>query len=61
MKHNDTQKYGSFLKSMNTERLEGLLSKILREMRQRDSHRMKGDAIAASQTLRALRSSGKLT
>jgi hypothetical protein len=61
MKHNDTQKYGAFLKAMPTQRLEGLLSHVLREMRRRDSDHMKGDAIYSSQALRSLRSSGKLT
>jgi len=60
MKHNDTQKFGSFLKGMTTERLEGLLSKVLREMRQRDSKRMTGDAISTSQELRSLRATSSL-
>ena len=57
---NDTQKYGAFLRSQSTERLEGLLSKLLREMRTRDSEHMKNDAITTSKALRSLRSSQKI-
>lgn len=60
MKQNDTQKYGAFLRAQSTERLEGLLSKLLREMRNRDSEHMKKDAITTSQALRTLRSSQKI-
>jgi hypothetical protein len=60
MKENDTHEYGAFLQSQSTQRLEGLLSKLLREMRNRDSELMKKDAITTSQNLRSLRSSQKL-
>jgi hypothetical protein len=60
MKDNDTQKYGDYLRAQSTERLEGLLSKLLREMRNRDSEHMKKDAISTSQSLRSLRSSQKV-
>jgi hypothetical protein len=48
------------LKSFSTARLERLLPELLRELRQRDSKHMKGDAITNSRTLRALRKTGKL-
>ena len=62
MKQNDTQEYGAFLRAQSTARLESLLSKLLREMRNRDSEHMKNDAITTSKALRSLRTpSGKLT
>jgi hypothetical protein len=52
--------YTSLLKAFSTERLEGLLPVLLKELRQRDSNHMKGDAITTSRALRSLRSTGKL-
>ena len=60
MKCNDAEKYGAFLKAQSTQRLEGLLSKLLREMRIRDSEHMKSDAMTTNRALRSLESSGKL-
>jgi len=60
MKHNDTQKYGSALKALSTERLERVLSNLLQEMRRRDSQHIKDDVLASSKALRMLRSTGKL-
>jgi hypothetical protein len=48
------------LKALSTQRLEGLLPVLLKELRHRDSNHMKGDAITTSRTLRSLRSTGKL-
>jgi hypothetical protein len=61
MKTSDTEKYEVVLKGMPTHKLEHLLSKVLREMRRRDSDHIKGDAISTSQAIRSLRASGKLT
>jgi len=56
-KHQD---YTSLLKAFSTQRLEDLLPILLKELRQRDSNHIKGDAITSSRALRALRNSGKL-
>ncbi len=48
------------LKAFSTQRLEGLLPALLKELRARDSNHMKGDAITTSRALRSLRSTGKL-
>jgi hypothetical protein len=60
MNDNKSNDYTSMLKALSTERLEGLLPVLLKELRQRDSNHMKGDAITTSRTLRSLRSTGKL-
>jgi len=59
---NDEQahKYTSMFKAFSTERLEGLLPVLLKELRTRDSNHIKADAITTSRALRALRRTGKL-
>ncbi len=52
--------YAALLKAFSTERLEGLLPALLKELRHRDSNHMKGDAITTSRALRALRGTTKL-
>ena len=52
--------YSAMLKAFSTERLEGLLPVLLKELRTRDSNHMKGDAITTSRALRALRGTSKL-
>lgn len=52
--------YASLLKAFSTERLEGLLPALLKELRTRDSNHIKGDAISTSRALRALRGTTKL-
>ncbi len=52
--------YSSLLKAFSTERLEGLLPVLLKELRTRDSNHIKEDAITTSRALRALRRTGKL-
>ncbi len=56
----ETQDYSSLLKAFSTQRLEGLLPALLKELRNRDSNHIKGDAITTSRTLRALRGTTKL-
>jgi hypothetical protein len=60
MNDRETHHYGSLLKSFSTERLEGLLPALLKELRTRDSNHIKGDAITTSRALRALRGTTKL-
>jgi hypothetical protein len=60
MNDEPTHDYSSLLKAFSTERLEGLLPVLLKELRTRDSNHMKDDAINISLTLRALRRTGKL-
>jgi hypothetical protein len=60
MNNNETRDYASMLKAFSTQRLEGLLPALLKELRARDSNHMKGDAITTSRALRSLRSTGKL-
>ena len=60
MKDDHTHDYTSLLKAFSTERLEGLLPVLLKELRARDSNHIKGDAITTSRALRALRGTGKL-
>ena len=60
MNDEPTHDYSSMLKAFSTERLEGLLPVLLKELRTRDSNHMKEDAITTSRSLRALRRSGKL-
>lgn len=60
MNPQDTQDFSPLLQRITTDRLEGLLSNVLSEMRRRDSKHLQGDAITRSQSLRMLRSSGKL-
>jgi hypothetical protein len=52
--------YASMFKAFSTERLEGLLPVLLKELRTRDSNHIKGDAITTSRALRALRRTDKL-
>ena len=59
----DTDKindYALMLKAFSTARLEGLLPALLKELRNRDSNHIKGDAITTSRALRALRGTSKL-
>jgi hypothetical protein len=60
MNDNKSSDYSSLLKAFSTEKLEGLLPVLLKELRARDSNHMKGDAITTSRALRSLRSTGKL-
>jgi hypothetical protein len=60
MKDNNSPKNEPSLKDLTNEQVEKLLSRILNEMRRRDSERVTGDVLASSKALRALRSSGKL-
>ena len=52
--------YASMFKAFSTERLEGILPVLLKELRKRDSNHIKGDAITTSRALRALRGTSKL-
>jgi hypothetical protein len=52
--------YAAMFKAFSTERLEGLLPVLLKELRTRDSNHIKGDAITTSRALRALRGTSKL-
>ena len=52
--------YASMFKAFSTERLEGLLPVLLKELRTRDSKHIKQDAITTSRALRALRGTSKL-
>jgi hypothetical protein len=60
MNDTKTHDYASLFKAFSTERLEGLLPAILKELRNRDSNHIKGDAITTSRALRALRGTTKL-
>jgi hypothetical protein len=60
MNDEKTNDYAAMLKAFSTERLEGLLPVLLKELRARDSNHMKGDAITTSRALRALRGTTKL-
>jgi hypothetical protein len=60
MNDETNQDYASMLKGFSTERLEGLLPFLLKELRNRDSNHIKEDAITTSRALRALRGTGKL-
>jgi hypothetical protein len=60
MNDETTEDYSSLLKAFSTERLEGLLPVLLKELRHRDSNHIKGDAITTSRALRALRGTSKL-
>jgi hypothetical protein len=60
MKDEQAPDYTSMFKAFSTERLEGLLPVLLKELRTRDSNHIKGDAITTSRALRALRRTDKL-
>jgi hypothetical protein len=60
MNDENNHDYDSMLKAFSTERLEGLLPVLLKELRTRDSNHIKGDAITTSRALRALRGTTKL-
>jgi hypothetical protein len=53
--YNDTQKCGAFLNKMNTIQLDKLMSRVLHEMRRRDSDHVKGDVVKSSHALGKLR------
>ncbi len=55
MKPTEIQEYGDFLKKLSTEQIDKLLATILKEMRGRDSDRVRGDVVANSKALRKLR------
>lgn len=57
MKDVETQKFGPYLKKLNTSELEKVLATVLREMRRRDSDRVKGDVMAKSKALWTMRDS----
>ena len=60
MKNDETQKYGFSLKKLETKELDDLMASVLREMRRRDSDRMKSDVITGTHELRKLRRTGQL-
>jgi len=60
MMHEDTQKCGFTLKNLNTQQLDRLMSRVMHEMRRRDSDHVKGDIVNNSQALRKLRSTNKI-
>ena len=60
MNDDQTHDYASLLKAFSTQRLEGLLPVLLKELRARDSNHIKDDAITTSRALRALRGTTKL-
>ena len=57
MNPTEIQEYGEFLKTLTAEQIDKLLSTLLKEMRRRDSDRVKGDVVANSKALWRLRSS----
>jgi hypothetical protein len=56
MKQTETQKYALFLKKLNSEELEKLLSNVLKEMRRRDSEKVGNDVVARTKALWSARS-----
>jgi hypothetical protein len=60
MMHDDIEKYGFSLKTMDTVELDKLMSRVMHEMRRRDSDHVRGDVVSSSQALRKLRSTDKL-
>ncbi len=60
MNDDQTHDYTDMLKAFSTQRLEGLLPVLLKELRTRDSNHIKGDAITTSRALRDLRGTSKL-
>jgi hypothetical protein len=60
MNDETNEDYSSLLKGFSTQRLEGLLPVLLKELRTRDSNHIKEDAITTSRALRALRGTSKL-
>jgi hypothetical protein len=60
MNNNKTSDFTALLKGLSTERLEGLLPVLLKELRTRDSNQIRGDAIKMSRTLRGIRSTDRL-
>jgi len=61
MKEQESQPDGISIQQLKTTELEQLMSKVLREMRCRDSDHVKGDVITGTHSLRKLRISGELT
>jgi hypothetical protein len=55
MNSTDTQEYGEFLRTLTAEQIDRLLSNILKELRRRDSDRVKGDVLANTKALWRLR------
>jgi hypothetical protein len=55
MNHSETQKYGLFLKRLNTVQMEKLLSTVLKELRRRDSDNVKSDVLAKTKALWKMR------
>lgn len=60
MTQNETEKNGISLKKLNTEQLDKLMSRVMHEMRRRDSDHVRGDVVNSSQALRKLRATDKL-
>jgi hypothetical protein len=54
MKHSDSSKYTVVLKKLSTQQLDKLMSRVMQEMRRRDSDHVKGDVMASTQALRTL-------